>query len=709
MKHIFFFLFMAILIGSCKSPNGTNAAADNNDNPLFKESTLPYQTVPFDKIKNEHFKPAFEEGFKQKMAEIDIIANDTALPTFENTLVALEKSGRLLERANRTFYTLASANTNDELQKLQEEIAPKQAALSDAVFLNEKLFKKVDALYQQKEKLSMDAEGKKLLELYYQQFVMAGANLPDSAKQQLKKLNEEEATLTTKFSNQLLAAAKAAALVVDNKEVLAGLSEEDITAAADAAKANKLDGKYQIAIINTTQQPKLQSLTNKETRKKLFEASWTRAEKGDANDTRQLILKIVKLRAEKAKLLGFPNYAAWKLQDQMAKTPESVDKFLAKLVPAATAKATLEAEEIKAMMVKENDTTQLEPWDWNYYSEKVRKAKYDLDENQIKPYLVLDSVLKNGVFFAANQLYGLTFKERKDIPVYQEDVKVFEVFDKDSTPMALFYFDPYKRDNKLGGAWMDNLVGQSKLFGTKPVITNTCNFPKPVAGKPALISFDDVNTMFHEFGHALHGLFASQTYPSLSGTAVSRDFVELPSQFNEHWALDSVVLKNYAKHYQTGEPMPQALVDKIKNAAAFNQGYMFTESLAGANLDMQWHGISVSDLVTDVDAFEKMALEKTKLNLSYVPPRYRSSYFLHIFSNGYSAGYYAYSWAEMLEADAYAWFKENGGLKRENGQRFRDMILSIGNTKDLAQAYKEFRGKEPVIQHMLENRGLIKM
>jgi len=645
---------------------------------------------------------------KEHSAEIEKIANDSAAATFDNTLAALEKSGRLLDRASRAFDALTSANTTDNFQKMQEDLAPKLSAHNDEMYLNEKLFKRIDTIYQQREKLNLEPEAKKLAEYYYEKFVMRGANLSDSNKAKLKKLNEEEALLTTKFSNQLLGAAKNAALVVDTKEELDGLSDEELAAAGAAAKDAGKEGKYLLKIINTTQQPLLQNLNNRETRKKLFEASWNRAERSDSNDTRQNILRLAKIRIDKANLLGFPTYAAWKLQDQVAKNPQAVQSLFAKLVPAATAKANAEAQELKAFKAKQNDTTALEPWDWNYYSEKVRKEKYDLDENQIKPYFVVDSVMQNGVFYAATQLYGITFKARTDISVYNPDVKVFEVFYHDSTAMALLYLDYYKRDNKNGGAWMNNFVDQSKLLGTKPVIVNVFNYAKPAGGGPALISWDDVTTLFHEFGHSLHGLFANQTYPSLSGTAVARDFVEMPSQFNEHWALDSSVLKNYAKHYKTGEAMPQALIDKIKNAATFNQGYGFTEILAASNLDMQWHSLTAKDsAVTDVDAFEKQALEKTKLFISYVPPRYRSSYFLHIWSNGYSAGYYAYTWSEMLDNDAFAWFKENGGLTRANGQRFRDMILSKGNTEDLSKMYREFRGKEPSITPLLENRGLI--
>lgn len=710
MKSYLTPFIVLLILTSCNMQNSSSnqPATPGTENPLLTESTLPYQTIPFDKIKEEDFIPALEQGMREEMVEIDSIADNPAVPAFENTFVALEKSGQLLKRANRALNALTSANTNDQLQKIQEEMAPKLSKHTDSIFMNAKLFRRVDTIYKQLGHLSLDAESKRLVTYYHQQFMMSGAALPDSSKSKLQRLNEEEATLSTRFGNQLLAAAKQGALVVDSKAELAGLTDAEIDAAAEAGKTGGHEGKYVLSLLNTTQQPALQSLKNRDVRSRLFEASWTRAEKDDSNDTRKNILRIAQIRKEKAALLGFPNYAAWKLQDQMAKTPGAVNTFLSRLVPPALAKAASEAQDIKAMKKQESDTTALEPYDWDFYAEKVRKAKYDLDESQVKPFFVLDSVLKNGVFFAANQLYGITFKQRTDIPVYQEDVKVYEVFDKDGTPMALFYTDYFKRDNKNGGAWMDNFVTQSKLLNTKPVIVNVCNFPKPVKGQPALLSFDDVTTMFHEFGHALHGLFASQEYPSLSGTNVSRDFVEMPSQFNEHWALDTTVLKNYAKDYKTGKTIPQELVEKIKNAATFNQGYAMTELLAAAELDMQWHLLGAKDsMVTDADAFEQKALEQTGTAVAYVPPRYRSSYFLHIWANGYSAGYYAYSWAEMLDHDAFAWFKENGGLNRANGQRFRDLILSKGNSEDLAELYGTFRGKEPSITPLLENRGLI--
>jgi peptidyl-dipeptidase Dcp len=684
------------------------AKATARTNPFLTASTLPFQAPPFDKIRDDDFKPALEEGIKLQRLEVEKIADNPAPATFENTLVALERSGQLLTRVNLVFNGLSSANTDPTLQKLQEEMAPKLAALQDAIFLNPKLFKRVEAIYEERATLKLDPESLRLVEYYHQQFVHAGARLSDADKATLKQLNERDAALSAKFVNQLLAAAKAGALVGSDKAELAGFGPGELDAAAQAAKARDLEGKWLIPLQNTTQQPALSSLTDRATRERLFRASWLRTEHGDANDTRATISELAMLRAEKAKLLGFPSYAAWRLEDQMAKTPAAVESFLGKLVPPATANARREAAEIQALIDQQHGGFTLEPWDWEFYADQVRKATYDLDEAQLKPYFELNRVLEDGVFYAAHELYGLTFKERHDIPVYNPDVRVFEVSDRDGSPLALFYCDYFKRDNKSGGAWMDNFVGQSKLFGTKPVVFNVANFTKPAPGQPALLSWDDVTTMFHEFGHALHGMFADQQYPSLSGTNVARDFVEFPSQINEHWALDPKVLAHYAINGTTGKPMPQELADKIKNASTFNQGYDLTEILAASELDMQWHTLPAAAPAQAVDPFEAEALKTTGVDLSQVPPRYRSSYFLHIWSNGYAAGYYAYLWAEMLDDDAFAWFGENGGLTRANGDRFRAMILSRGNTEDLAKIYRDFRGRDPKIEPMLETRGLLK-
>ena len=685
----------------------TADAAFGPANPFYAPSALPFQAPPFDRIKDSDYQPALEAGMAEELKEMRAIADNPAAPTFDNTIVAMEKSGALLRRASAAFGGVTGANTNPVLQKLQEIEAPKLAAHEDAIHLDAKLFARVAALYKQRESLGLDAEQLRLVEYDYKEFVRAGANLSEADKAKLKKLNEEESTLSNAFRSKLLGATKEAAYATTDKSALAGLSEAQMTAAAQLAKARKKEG-WVLAMQNTTQQPSLASLSDRATRKTVFDDSWMRTERGDANDTRATIARLAQLRAEKGKLLGFDSYAAWKLQDQMAKTPQNALKFMDALVPAATAKAAGEAKDIQEVIDSQKGGFAVQPWDWNFYAEQVRKAKYDLDEAQVRPYFELNNVLENCVFYAANQLYGLTFKERKDIPVWNPDVRVFEVFDADGKPLALFYCDYYKRDNKNGGAWMSSFVRQSKLLGTLPVVYNVANLPKPAEGEPALISFEDVTTMFHEFGHALHGMFAATEYPSLSGTSVARDFVEFPSQFNEHWATYPAIFSHYAKHYKTGAPMPEELAAKIKKAHDFNEGYLLTELLAAAELDMQWHTLPVSPSLEDPDAFEKAALEKKNLLVSYVPPRYRSSYFSHIWAGGYSAGYYAYLWTEMLDDDAFQWFEDHGGLTRANGDRFRRMVLSRGNTEDLAKMYEAWLGASPNIEPMLKYRGLEK-
>ncbi len=674
-------------------------------NPFYAPSTLPFQAPPFDKIKDSDYQPAIEAGMAQQKKEMEAIANDPAAPTFENTFIPMEKSGLLLHRASAAFFSVSAADTNPTLQKIRSAIAPQMAAHADAVHLNPKLFARVAAIYNQRQSLKLDPESVRLVEVTYDQFVHAGANLSEADKMQLKKLNEEIASLSTEFSNKLLAATKAGAYITTDKSALAGFNDAQTSAAAEAAKGRKVEG-YVIPLQNTTQQPDLVNLSNRSTRQQLFEDSWNRAEKGDANDTREIIAKIAQLRAQKAKLLGYSSFAAWKLEDQMAKTPDAALNFMSQLVPGSTSKAAVEARDIQGVIDAQKGGFTLQPWDWDFYAEQVRKAKYDIDEAQVKPYFELNNVLLNGVFYAANQLYGITFKERHDIPVYADGVRVFEVFDTDGSSMALFYCDYFKRDNKNGGAWMNSLVEQSKLMGTKPVVTNVANFAPPAPGEPALLTADDVRTMFHEFGHALHGMFANSEYPSLSGTNTARDFVEFPSQFNEHWATYPSVFQHYAKHYKTGEPMPADLLTKIEKSETFNKGYDTTELLAAAELDMQWHSLPASAPPRDPDAFETEALKKTNLQISYVPPRYRSSYFSHIWGSGYSAGYYAYLWTQMLDDDAYQWFVEHGGLTRANGDRFRQMLLSRGNSEDLAKMYEAWRGKAPSIEPMLKYHGL---
>jgi len=690
--------------GSPPAPAQTAPAAPAG-NPFLAASPLPFQAPPFDKIKDSDYQPAIEEGMKQQIAEIEAIANNPEPPTFANTLEATERTGELLTRAGKVFFNIVQSNANDTLQKIRAEEAPKLAAHQDAIFLNPKLFARIHALYEKKESLGLDPESKYLLERYHLTFVRAGALLSETDKATLRKLNEEEASLSTDFTDKVLADTKANAVVVDNKADLSGLSAGDVEAAAEQAKERKLEGKWVLALQNTTQQPALSSLENRALRERLLKASETRCNAGGANDTKAIVARLAQLRAQKAKLLGFPNYAVYVLDDQMAKTPEKAIKLMTDLVPASTAKARGEAAAMQKLVDAGKERFKVGAADWELYSEKVRKAEYDLDEKEVRPYFELDHVLKDGVFYAANQLYGVTFKERKDIPVYQPDVRVWEVFDADGKPLAIYYGDYYARPGaKSGGAWQDSFVDQTSLLGTKPVVFNVTNFARPAAGQPALLSSDDVKTLFHEFGHALHGMFANIRYPFLGSPP--RDFVEMPSQFNEHWALEPSVFAHYAKHYQTGKPMPDALVARIKKSRTFNQGYMTTEYLAAALLDMTWHSLTADAPLQDPSAFEKAALERYQIALAQVPPRYHTTYFSHIWGGGYSAGYYAYLWAEVIDDDAYYWFKEHGGMTRANGQRLREMVLSRGGTGDIGDFYRAFRGRDAVVEPLLEERGL---
>jgi peptidyl-dipeptidase Dcp len=685
---------------------GPTASAATSGNPFFVESTLPYHAPRFDLIHNEDYQPAFEEGMRQNLAEIDAIAKQTTPPTFENTIVAMERSGALLTRVAKAFSGVYGANTNDTLQHVQEIEAPKLAAHNDAIYLNDQLYQRVKSIYDRRDAGDLTPEQKQLVERYNRDFVRAGARLSEPDKVRMRALNKELSELSSEFTRKLLAGTKAGALVVDNVSDLAGLTADEIKTASEAAKDRGLTGKWVLPLQNTTQQPAQAELTNRAVRQKLFELSTMRTSRGDSNDTKNTIKRMAELRAEKAKLLGYPNWAAYALETQGAKTPENAIKLLTDLVPAATGRAREEAADMQKLIDAQGGGFKLQPWDWQYYAEQVRKAKYDLDESQIMPYFELNNVLQNGVFYAANKLYGITFRERHDIPVYHPDVRTFEVFDANGQPLALFYADYFKRDNKQGGAWMDQFVDQSKLMGTKPVVYNVANFTKPAPGQPALLTYDDVTTMFHEFGHALHGMFSNVEYPTLSGTSVPRDFVEFPSQFNEHWALDPTVFANYAKHYQTGAPMPAALVAKIKNSQTFNQGFAFTELLEASLLDFAWHTLAPGAMPSDVDSFETASLRRFNVAVPEIPPRYRSTYFSHIWDGGYSAGYYAYTWSEVVDDDAYAWFREHGGLTRENGQRFRDMVLSRGGTEDAAAMYRAFRGRDPNVDALLESRGL---
>ena len=670
-------------------------------NPLLQKSTLQYQAPVFDKIKDSDFKPAFNFGLKIHDAEIDKIANDKNNATFKNTVLALETCGVDLGRATGIFYNLTGANTNPTLQKIEEEYAPIFSAHNDKIYLNSKIYNRIKSINLK----TLKGEDKTLTKYYLQQFELAGANLSDSDKEKMKKINEELATLSTTYNNKLLIARKNGAVLFAEEKELAGLSPEDIAAAKDKAKEAGKKG-YLIGLQNTTQQPPLQNMTNRTSREKLFKSAYTRSEKSDDGDTRATLEQMAKLRLQKAKLMGKKSYADWRLQDQMAQKPEIAMNLLATLAKPAVEKSKIEAKDIQDLIDTQKGGFKLEPWDWNFYSEQVRKAKYDLDESQIKPYFEVNSVLEKGVFFAAKKMYGITFKIRNDLPVYNQEVVVYEVFDDKNQSIALYYLDFYTRDNKNGGAWMNNFVNQSHYLKQKPVIVNVYNFAKPTAGNPSLISFDDVTTMFHEFGHTLHGLFANQQYVTLSGTSVPRDYVEFPSQINEHAALDPEVLKNYAIHYQTKEAIPQTLIDKIKKAETFNKGYDVTELLAAATLDMAWHSVeNESDFKPALD-FEKDALTKYGLLVNEVPTRYHSPYFAHIWGGGYSSGYYAYTWSKTLDYNAFDWMQANGGLTRANCERFKKYILSVGNSVDLNKAFKDFIGHEMQIEPYLKNAGL---
>lgn len=672
------------------------------NNPFYEISQLPYQAPRFDEINDSHYRPAFDEAMCQKRADIEAIIAQTAAPDFNNTVLALEKSGAMLSRVSSVFFAMTSAHTNDYLQTLDEQFSTELAGLANDIWLNDTLFSRVEAVWQAR--AALDAESRRLVEETYQHFVLAGARLTAEEKAELKALNTESASLTSQFNQRLLAADKAGGLVADEVEQLEGLSADEIATAAQAAAEKGLNDRWLIPLLNTTQQPALSALTNRQTRENLFKAGWERTQKGDENDTRELITRLTALRARQATLLGFADYASWSTADQMAKTPAAALAFMRGIVPAARARAERELADIQKVINDEQGGFTAQAWDWAFYAERVRLGKYALDESQIKPYFALNTVLHDGVFWAASQLFGISFVERFDIPVYHPDVRVWEIFDHTGEGMALFYGDFFARDSKGGGAWMGNFVEQSHEFAARPVIYNVCNYQKPANGQTALISWDDVITLFHEFGHTLHGLFASQRFATLSGTNTPRDFVEFPSQINEHWASHPQVFAHFARHFETNEPMPDALREKMLNATQFNKGYDMTELLSAALLDMNWHSISGS--VNGVENFEAEALKKEGLDLPAVPPRYRSSYFAHIFGGGYAAGYYAYLWTQMLADDGYQWFVEQGGLTRENGQIFRDAILSRGNSSDLAELYRQWRGHDPRIEPMLVNRGL---
>ncbi|GJI97583.1 dipeptidyl carboxypeptidase II [Duganella caerulea] len=675
-------------------------------NPLATASTLPFHYPAFDKIKDEHFQPAFVEGMRIQLKEIEAIANNKKPATFENTIVAMEKSGELLTRVQTTFGNLQGANTNDKLDAIDSEMSPKLAAHGDAIYLNPKLYARVKSLYDNRDKLKLDAESKHLLERYHTDFVRAGAKLSNADKEKLKAINGAIATLQTTFTQNVLKETNASALVVDTREELAGMTDAAIDAAAAAAKAKGMDGKFLVALVNTSGQPPLAVLTNRAVRERLMAASLARGSHGGEFDSREVVLKIAKARAEKAALLGYANFAAYSLEDQTAHDTAAVNKLLGELAKPAVNNAKKEAADLQAVVDADKGGFQIDASDWAFYTDKVRAQRFAFDENQLKPYFELNNVLTNGVFYAAGKLYGLSFKERKDLPVYNPDVRVFDVFDADGKQLAIFIADMYARSNKQGGAWMNEYISQSSLLGTHSVVANHLNIPKPPAGEPTLLTYDEVKTAFHEFGHALHGMFSNVKYPRFSGTSVPRDFVEYPSQVNEMWAVWPEVLANYAKHYKTGAPMPKELLDKVIASKKFNQGFLTTEYLSASLLDQRWHQLTPAQIPTDVLGFEAQSLKDMGVDFAPVPPRYRTTYFSHSFSGGYSAGYYAYLWSEKLDADTVEWFKEKGGLKRENGDWFRAKLLSRGGTDDAMNLFRNFRGRDPIIEPLLERRGL---
>lgn len=697
----------SVLLGACALPKPIDASPETAvSNPFFVKSSLDYQMPRFDLIRDEHYAPALEAGMREHLIEINAIANQKSMPTFENTIVAMERSGELLGRVTRVFFNIAGAHTNETIQKVQADVAPKLAAHTDAIYLNPALYQKVRMLHEQRTELGLDEEQLRLLEQYHRDFVQAGAQLDEDQKARLRQINERESTLTTQFGQNLLKERNASTLYVDTAEQLAGFSDAEIAAAAAAAKADGKDGQYAIKLLNYSSQPQLASLKNRELRKKLLKASLARGTRGSEFDNRAFIKELVALRAERAEMMGYPHHAAFVLERTTAKTTKAVNDMLAKLAPAAVRNAKAEAADMQKLIQAQGDDFKLQAWDWPYYAEQVRAQRYDFDASQMRPYLELESVLQNGVFHMAEALYGLSVKERKDLPVYQEDVRVFEFFNADGSELGLFVFDPFARESKRGGAWMNNYVPQNHLFGDQPVVGNHLNITKPPAGEPVLLSFDEVNTLFHEFGHAAHGLFSDVTYPYFSGTSVPRDFVEYPSQVHEMWATWPSVLKNYARHHETGEPMPQALVDKFLAAEQFNQGYATTEYLAASILDQAWHQLGSKQIPDDVAAFEQRALKKAGILVSEVPTRYSSGYFAHIFAGGYSAGYYSYIWSEVLDADTVQWFEQHGGLSRLNGDWFREYLLSRGGSIDAIELFKLFRGRAPKIEPLLDRRGL---
>jgi peptidyl-dipeptidase Dcp len=672
-------------------------------NPLSAPSTLPYQLPPFAEIEDGHYKPAFERGFEEQLAEIRTITATSDEPTFENTMVALERSGRTLDRVAAVFFNKSSSDSSDFTNDLEEEIAPQLAAHEDAIKLDSALYTRIKSLHDRLPDLGLDAESAYLVERYFTEFTLAGAGLDEPHKAELREYNRKLSTLTTRFEKNLLADTNELAVVIDDPAELEGLDAGEISAAQAAATERGLTGKYLITLVLPTGHPYLSSLDRRDVRERVMRASRARGIRGGDHDNRELVLEITRLRAERAGLLGFDTHAAYVTADETAGTPAAVASMLERLAPAAARNARAEQADLQSTI---GDAFELAAWDWAYFTEQVREAKYDVDSGAMRPYFEAERVLHGGVFFAANRLYGLSFTERDDLVAYHPDARVFEVRNEDGSPLGLYILDLYTRDSKRGGAWMNSLVSQSRLLGDATVVVNNLNVSKPAAGEATLLSYGETNTLFHEFGHALHGLFASVTYPKFAGTNVFRDFVEFPSQVNEMWMLWPEVLANYAVHVETGEPMPRQLVDSLQASSAFNEGFSTSEYLAAALLDQAWHLITADDHVTDVAAFEADALARFGLDNPAVPSRYSSTYFAHTFSGGYDAGYYSYIWSEVLDADTVEWFKENGGLTRANGDRFRDRLLGVGGSKDPLAAYRDFRGRDAVIEPLLRRRGL---
>ena len=691
--------------GNASEDESTGETADTF-NPFFIASPLPYGMPQFDLIEDHHYLPAFERGMADELAEIKAIADNPESATFDNTIVAMELSGQLLGQVSRVFFNLNSAHTNPTMQEIQQTVSPQLAAHRDTIFLNSALFDRIESLYQQRDALGLDAESKRLLERYHTDFVRAGARLSDEDKDTLRELNRELASLASTFSRNVRQETIDSAVLVDSAAELDGMSSAEIQAAADAAKARGHDGKYLITLQNTTGQPPLASLTNRALRQRIHEASVNRGARDNEHDNRPVVARTMELRAERAALLGYPNHAAYVLENETAGSVEAVNSMLDDIAPRAVANARQEAADIQALIDAQDGGFKLEPWDWSFYAEQVRQARYDLDENALRPYFELESVLHNGVFYAANKLFGLSFKPRPDLPLYHPDARAWEVFEEDGSSLGLFIGDFWARDSKRGGAWMNAYVAQSGLRGTQAVVGNHQNIPKPPEGEPTLMTFDEVTTMFHEFGHAVHGLFSNVLYPTFAGTSVPRDFVEFPSQVMEMWASWPEVLANYARHYETGEPLPEELLQRVLDAQAFNEGFRTTEYIAASLVDQAWHQRSKGDVPTDTIGFEQQVLRDTGMDFRPVPPRYHSTYFSHIMG-GYDAAYYAYIWSEVLDADAVEWFKENGGLERELGEHFRATLLSRGGSKDAMELYQDFAGREPSVEPLLLRRGLL--